>query len=348
MRERVLFHLRTACLIFVSVLFLFLQENSIQADNKKLEVSQTEMEEEPVILEDEKEEAEISEKETENKKKDKNENEFSDKEKKIKKNGWFEHRIAGKIYYKYKKAGSDQYVTGKIRIGNHFYYFDKQARLITNQWIKEKNIKTYYADNKGTLVKGWRKISDYYYYFDSSSKLVQDLIKELGEEWYKKQEIHIKVNKYHNCVTIYAKSEEKKFNIPVKSFPCTSGYATRLLTTELKKANTYRWHQLMGPTYGQFCTRIHKGILFHSLIYRRPNKYSLISHQYNKLGVTASHGCVRLAVIDAKRIYDDVNRLGKVGLTIYSDAKSAGPLDKPNYPKVSWKQNFDPTDPTVK
>lgn len=362
MREKILFHLKAAFLILISVLFLFFYTSLVQAENT--EILYTEIEDEPIILEEEEEEVEKPEdktktdsQKTEDKKKndsqkssrkDGSKTEIKDKEKKSKKNGWFEHKIGSKTYYKYKKDGSDQYAIGKTKIGNHYYYFDKNARLLTNQWIKEKNIKTYYADKNGILAKDWKKISNYYYYFDAKNKLAQDLIKELGDDWYKKQTIHIKVNKYHNCVTIYAKSDEKKFNIPVKSFPCTSGYATKLLTTELKKANTYRWHQLMGPTYGQFCTRIHKGMLFHSVIYRRPNKYSLISRQYNKLGITASHGCVRLAVVDAKQIYDDVNRLGRVGLTIYSDAKSVGPLDKPNYPKVSWKQNFDPTDPTIK
>lgn len=323
-------------LLFSICAFLFLiNVTGVKADEEiKTDSSELteEILEEPVILEDE----------------DMEEEEANYKEKKTKKNGWFKIKANKKEYYRYKKENSDDYVTGRNKIGKNYYYFDKQGRLLTNQWITINKIKTYYADHDGVLAKGWEKISGYHYYFDKKNKLVQDLIKEFGEKWYHKRDIYVKVNKYHNCVTIYAKSKDKKYNIPIKSFPTTAGYATPLLNTRLKKNNTYRWHQLMGPTYGQFCTRIHKGILFHSVLYRSPNKYSLNSRQYNKLGITASHGCVRLAVVDAKRIYDDVRRLGSLGLTIYSDSKSAGPFDKPQYPKVSWNQKYDPTDPTIR
>lgn len=297
-----------------------------------------EEEDEPVILEDEEEKVE---------KKKKKEKKI-DWEKKTKENGWSKLKSGKKEYYRYKKDKSKKFATGKTKIGKNYYYFDEKGRLLTEQWIVQNKKKTYYTDKNGVLAKGWKKIGGYHYYFNDNNKLVQDLIKEFGEAWYKKRDIHVKVNKYHNCVTIYAKSNDKQYNIPIRSFPTTAGYATPLLNTKLKKGNTYRWRELMGPTYGQFCTRIHKGFLFHSVLYRRPNKYALNPRQYNKLGRTASHGCIRLAVVDAKRIYDDVRRLGDLRLTIYSDSKSAGPFDKPQYPKVSWNQKYDPTDPTIK
>lgn len=267
---------------------------------------------------------------------------------KKKSDGWIKVKNKGKSkVYKFKIDG-DTFARGRTKINKRYYYFDSNNILIQNRWVYVDKKKTYYADKDGVLAKGFKNIGNHRFYFDKkSNKLVQDLIKEFGEGWYKKQNIYVKVNKYYNCVTIYSKEKNKK-DLPIKAFPCTVGYATRLLNTTLRKNNTYRWHQLMGPTYGQFCTRIDRGMLFHSVIYRSPNKYSLIARQYNKLGITASHGCVRLAVVDAKRIYDDVRRLGKVGLTIYSDAKSASPLDKPSYPKVKLNQRFDPTDPTIK
>lgn len=100
----------------------------------------------------------------------------------------------------------------------------------------------------------------------------------------------------------------------------------------------------MGPSYGQYCTRIHGGILFHSVWYYSHSKASQSTVQFNKLGKTASHGCIRLTVADAKWIYDNCKLGTKV--TIYS-SKNPGPLGKPKGFKVSTsrKMYWDPTDP---
>ena len=50
--------------------------------------------------------------------------------------------------------------------------------------------------------------------------------------------------------------------------------------------------------------------------------------EFNKLGEQASQGCVRLAVSDAKWIYD--NCPTGTNVSIYDDAENAGPLGKPD------------------
>ena len=98
----------------------------------------------------------------------------------------------------------------------------------------------------------------------------------------------IKINKQQNCVTIYKLGNNGKYK-PVKAMACSTGYATPVGTFPL--GEKMRWHTLMGPCYGQYCTRIHGGILFHSVWYYKKTPSSLSSSAYNKLGVTASHGC---------------------------------------------------------
>ena len=39
----------------------------------------------------------------------------------------------------------------------------------------------------------------------------------------------------------------------------------------------------MGPSYGQYCTRIVNGILFHSLPYDKQNPYTLQTSEFNNL-----------------------------------------------------------------
>ncbi len=107
----------------------------------------------------------------------------------------------------------------------------------------------------------------------------------------------IKINKQANCVTIYKENEKGQLK-PVKALICSTGYATKLGTYSL--GEKLRWHVLDGPCYGQYCTRIYGGVLFHSVWYTGQNNPATLSiSSYNKLGTTASHGCVRLTVAGA-------------------------------------------------
>lgn len=149
----------------------------------------------------------------------------------------------------------------------------------------------------------------------------------------------VKINKQANCVTIYRLNAKGKYK-PVKAMVCSTGYATKLGTYSL--GEKLRWHVLDGPCYGQYCTRIYGGVLFHSVWYTGQNDPSTLSiSSYNKLGTTASHGCVRLTVADAKWIYDNVPSYTKV--VIYSDA-NPGPLGKPKAIKLPYTYGWDPTD----
>lgn len=151
-------------------------------------------------------------------------------------------------------------------------------------------------------------------------------------------EIH--VNKQMNCITVYAMDNSGAYSIPYKAFVCSTGNATPLGT--FKTPAKYIWKVLKGNVWGQYSTRITGSILFHSVPYRTNSKDALISKYYNKLGTTASAGCVRLTTIDAKWIYDNCP-LGTT-VIIYNDS-NPGPLGKPTAMKVSNDNKWDPTDP---
>lgn len=149
----------------------------------------------------------------------------------------------------------------------------------------------------------------------------------------------IKINKQQNVVTVYRHKKGEQYT-PYKAFVCSSGAATPIGTFSL--GEKMRWHVLNGPSYGQYCCRIYKGFLFHSVWYHHPSKDSQSYVQYNRLGTTASHGCVRLTVWDAKWIYDNCPSGTKI--MIYNSA-NPGPLGKPRAVKVSGYSGWDPTDP---
>ena len=106
------------------------------------------------------------------------------------------------------------------------------------------------------------------------------------------------------------------------------------------------WGTLFGNVYGQYCIKITGNILFHSVPYlKRGDPGSLEYWEYDKLGTTASAGCVRLTVSDVLWLYNNCPNGTKVEFYSSSDP---GPLGKPSAQKISGNEicrNWDPTDP---
>ncbi len=165
-------------------------------------------------------------------------------------------------------------------------------------------------------------------------------------ETQKKSPYLIKINRVYNTVTVYKQDEKGKYTVPVKAMLCSVGTDGKTVTGTYQTKQKYRWKLLMNDVWGQYATRIVGGILFHSVYYyENGNPASLATKEFNKLGESASHGCVRLAVKDAKWIYDNC-ALGTT-VTIYDDKKSPGPLGKPEGIKIASNVRWDPTDPDV-
>ncbi|MBP5304311.1 MAG: L,D-transpeptidase family protein [Lachnospiraceae bacterium] len=150
---------------------------------------------------------------------------------------------------------------------------------------------------------------------------------------------YIKVNKQCNTVTVYGKNKKGKYTVPVKAFVCSAGEYTPLGT--FKTSNKYTWRALVENTWGQYATRITGSILFHSVPYTKMSPDSLMKGEYDKLGEHASHGCVRLSVMDAKWIYE--NCVSGTKVTIY-ESEDPGPLGKPEGRKIGDEATWDPTD----
>lgn len=163
-----------------------------------------------------------------------------------------------------------------------------------------------------------------------------------------KKNYYIKINRQQNCVTIYEQDEKGKYTVPVKAMACSTGVNNATPKGKFKLGSKYRWHELYGKVYGQYCSRITDHVLFHSVYYSATDPSKLSYNAYNKLGNTASHGCVRLCVADAKWIYD--NCASGTTVEIY-DSKDPGPLGKPTPIRIdtgSKNRGWDPTDPNPK
>lgn len=149
--------------------------------------------------------------------------------------------------------------------------------------------------------------------------------------------------------TIYVNRKSNIVNVVnrrgklVRSMYCSTGVRYATIKGTFHTQNRLRWHILSHGVYGQYCTRISGPYLFHSVWYYSTRKNSLSIKQYNKLGSQASMGCVRLAVVDAKWIYDHCPRGTKV---VIGESKK---LFKPSRPKITLSMasgtGWDPTDP---
>ena len=140
-----------------------------------------------------------------------------------------------------------------------------------------------------------------------------------------------------------------RFNNLVKTFVCSAGENTPLgiYKTDLKIEAL----SLEGGVYGHYTVRFLKsrGIWFHSVPYFSKGKDhwdNLEYEEYNKLGTLASLGCIRLAVIDAKWIYDNIPNGTTV--EIYESEELPEGVVKPTPIKIdinSEYKGWDPTDP---
>ena len=157
---------------------------------------------------------------------------------------------------------------------------------------------------------------------------------------------YIKVNRSANTVTIYGKDSDGYYTVPVKAMVCSTGSATPY-SGVYKTPQKARWGTLIGPVYGQYCTRITGQILFHSVPYLKYNDNSSLEYwEYDRLGEARSMGCIRLTVADAKWIFDNC----PIGTSVeFYSSSVPGPLGKPSAPKVSNAgevlRGWDPTDP---
>jgi len=147
------------------------------------------------------------------------------------------------------------------------------------------------------------------------------------------------VNKCRNYVVIYA-WEDEELKKPLKAMICSSGENTPSGSYSLSSRKV--WNRLYGGVWGKYATVICGDILFHSVPYYEKDNAALEAAEYNKLGTTASAGCIRLTVADAKWIFDYCESGSRV---IFTDENSDCPLSVTPAMTLQAERCWDPTDP---
>lgn len=109
-------------------------------------------------------------------------------------------------------------------------------------------------------------------------------------------------------VVTYKKDSNGGYTKLYKRLKCSTGVKGVTPTKEgvYSILQKYRWYRLMGGVYGQYCCRFseEEGYYFHSVPYKAKDPSTMSNDGYDKLGTSASHGCIRLCARDAKWLYD--------------------------------------------
>lgn len=157
-------------------------------------------------------------------------------------------------------------------------------------------------------------------------------------------EIHLLRNQ--NVIIVYGIDENGEYSKIVNVFTCSTGYYNETELGEFEIGLQMRWGSLMADLYGQYSSQFNYNQLFHSVPYRSAELNNIEWEEYEKLGTFASSGCVRLATIDAKWIYDHCASGTKVKVYDTDDL----PVEKPIQCIIledSINRGWDPTDPHV-
>ncbi len=192
-----------------------------------------------------------------------------------------------------------------------------------------------YIDRTNSSDYTWRKENGYWYAYDKAGNRVRD-VSDIVTGPYK-----IVTYKYQCITVVYARSSDGAYNLPVKAMICSPGYGTPEGT--YYSPSSFRWLQMVGDTYAQWCTDIIGSYLYHTVPDWTLNNLDLEVDEYNYLGSIRSLGCIRLLASDCKWIYDNTSAGQEIEITPYNNS----PVSKPaNIYVPSW-HSWDPTDPTA-
>ena len=150
---------------------------------------------------------------------------------------------------------------------------------------------------------------------------------------------HIVVDVANQVTSVYGRDENGDYTVVVRQMLCSTGMKATPSDVGDWVLNgrhaTWCIFPKWGNSYARYWTRINGSIAFHSPIYTAVSNSAMKISSYYKLGQRASHGCIRLAVWDAKWIYDNIGAGTVVSIVEgmdpdpeLRDALKLPPLDK--------------------
>ena len=216
--------------------------------------------------------------------------------------GWY--NLPGKKVY-YGNDGAMCY--GEQRINGKWYYFNTTSGKMVTGWYDLPGKKVYYGSD-GAMRYGWQTIGGVSYYFNTTTGALEQTneMARKAQSYSSSTKWLILVDTKSNHVGIYY--GQKNNWLEKYYWSCTSGAKS---TPTVKGTFTVK---AKGKAFGSgytcwYYTQFYGNYLFHSVLYY-PGSMTHI--QDGRLGINASHGCVRLSLANAKWIYDNIPQGTKV------------------------------------
>ena len=186
----------------------------------------------------------------------------------------------------YLLSGGEAAKSQWVYWSSHWYYLKASTHMAASEWVRDGNA-FYWMNSAGV----------YTFKHDSSAK---------AQAYASNTSYLILVDRNAHFVTIYQGS--KNHWTLLMGFACGDGKAsTPTITGQFSIPNKYPRSQPYFDSGSARCwypTRISGGYLFHSVLYYQTGSPSRIMD--GTLGKGVSHGCVRLALNNAKWIYDNI------------------------------------------
>ena len=271
--------------------------------------------------------------------------------------GWVYHD--GNYYYMKSWGGMahDEWILHD----KNWYYFKSWGGMYHDQWLTLNgsqyyfrswggryqsctatiNGKQYKFDASGRrITEGWEYIGKYRRYRKADGSLMEDVTSIFNPS-----SKYITVDRTRGRVTIYGyNSATGAYDTPIKSMICSVGNPISYTA-----AGTYKigWQlkkkQMKGEDYvcwAPYVSQIYDAVYFHGVASSTPDLSNISAVDFNSLGSPMSHGCVRLAAIDAKWIYYNVSS----GTTVRIGDNLDYPLTNPT--RYTWTGGAFGSDPT--
>ncbi len=178
-------------------------------------------------------------------------------------------------------------------------------------WIKRGNY--FYHYYNGHPMKGIKKIGGVWYNLNGTTgalyRVIGDDMDHKAQRYNSNRSYLVLVSYDAHRVRIY-RGQKNNWE-RVKNFSCTMGArGTRTPRGTYTIKNKGRYFNTGSRGRCWYWTQFYGNYLFHSVIYNRNSSPNHIID--GRLGINASHGCIRLKLKNAKWIYDNVPRRTKV------------------------------------
>ncbi|MBQ9015178.1 MAG: L,D-transpeptidase family protein [Firmicutes bacterium] len=194
----------------------------------------------------------------------------------------------------------------KIGKAGTLYYFNKKGKgKKYTGWYKKGKAKYYFK--KGSRLRGTKKVKKIWYVF---SKSTGKMTRRIGDGIDKKFQSYSSSTKY----MIVVKLKEHKVRIyhgkkgkwkRIHAFKCSVGApSTPTVKGTFTIGSRGRYFNTGSTLRCWYYTQFYGNYLFHSVLYdRSPSPSHLVN---GRLGANISHGCIRMALGNAKWIYSNI------------------------------------------